>query len=121
MAEGYIRHFGGEQMEVYSAGIETHGVNPRAIESMKADGLDISNHTSNNVSEYIDLSFDLILTVCDNAKENCPYIPGNASRLHHDFPDPSGVIGDEEVVRKAFNTTRNMIKAYILEHIEDWR
>ncbi|MFI5188633.1 MAG: arsenate reductase ArsC, partial [Chitinophagales bacterium] len=67
IAEGYIRHFAGNKTEIYSAGIETHGVNPKAIETMKEDGIDISNHTSNNIDEYRDIDFDFVITVCDNA------------------------------------------------------
>src|ERR1044071_873434 len=72
IAEGYLRYFSGEKADIYSAGIETHGVNPRAIATMLEDGIDISGHTSNNVDEYRDIAFDYVLTVCDNAKESCP-------------------------------------------------
>jgi len=112
IAEGYIRHFGGKDIEVYSAGIETHGVNPRAIQVMKEDGVNISNHTSNNINEYSDLEFDIILTVCDHAKENCPYIPGNASRLHHNFPDPAKASGSDKEILQEFRETRDLIRTY---------
>ena len=112
MAEGYLRYFGDKEIEVYSAGIETHGVNPKAIAVMKEDGVDISNHTSNNVSEYLDIEFDTILTVCDHAKENCPYIPGNSNRLHHNFPDPAKASGSEKEILQEFRTTRDLIKIY---------
>jgi arsenate reductase len=69
LAEGYLRHFAGDRANIYSAGIETHGVNPKAIQVMAEDGIDISKHTSNNVDEYAGIPFDLIITVCDNAKE----------------------------------------------------
>ena len=85
MAHGYLQHFAGKEVEVYSAGVETHGVNPRAIATMKEDGIDISHHTSNNVEEYQNIDFDLIITVCDHAKERCPYFPGKAERLHYNF------------------------------------
>jgi arsenate reductase len=78
MAEGYFRSLADSDIEVYSAGIETHGLNPYAVLIMAEDGIDISNHTSNNVNEYIDLNFDYIITVCDNAKERCPYFPAKA-------------------------------------------
>ena len=78
IAEGYLRHFVGDKAEVYSAGVETHGVNPRAIATMKEDGIDISKHTSNNIDEYFDIDFDFVITVCDNAKERCPFFPTNA-------------------------------------------
>ncbi|WP_069658578.1 arsenate reductase ArsC [Arcticibacter eurypsychrophilus] len=112
IAEGYLRHFAGDTAEIYSAGIETHGVNPKAIETMKADGIDISAHTSNNVNEYQDVDFDYVITVCDNAKENCPYFPSKAVKLHCDFPDPAKATGTEEEVRKQFNEVRDMIRDY---------
>ncbi|MEN9332683.1 MAG: hypothetical protein RLZZ94_1773 [Bacteroidota bacterium] len=112
MAHGYLQHFYGNEMDVYSAGIETHGVNPRAIAIMKEDDIDISNHTSNNVNEYLEIPFDFILTVCDHAAENCPYIPGNAIRIHHSFSDPSKLHGTEDEIHQAFEKTRNEIKEY---------
>lgn len=116
MAHGYLEHFlNNEEARVYSAGIETHGLNPGAIAIMKEDGIDISNHTSNNVNEYMDVDFDYILTVCDHAHENCPYIPGkNALRLHHNFFDPSKVEGSNEEKHAAFLKAREEIKAYFL-------
>lgn len=121
MAHGYFNHFGGAKLEVYSAGIETHGVNPRAIAIMKDDGVDISSHTSNNVNEYLDIDFDFIVTVCDHAHENCPYIPSsNAVRIHHDFYDPSKLISDkEEEIYKAFARTRDDIKKFVKEFIKE--
>ena len=112
IAEGYLRYFGGKDIKVFSAGIETHGVNPKAIAVMKEDGVDISSHTSNNVSEYSDMEFDAILTVCDHAKENCPYIPGNSNRLHHNFPDPAKAVGSKEEILDEFRATRDLIKDY---------
>ena len=118
IAEGYLRFFTGNEIEVYSAGLETHGVNQNAIRVMKEDGIDISNHTSNNVNEYLDIPFDLILTVCDHAQENCPYFPGKALRIHHNFPDPAKVSGSEKVIMEAFRNTRDMIKRYSKELVE---
>jgi len=121
MAHGYFNHFGGAILEVYSAGIETHGVNPRAIAIMKDDGVDISSHTSNNVNEYLNIDFDFIVTVCDHAHENCPYIPAsNAVRIHHDFNDPSKLISDnEEEIYKAFARTRDDIKNFTKVFIKE--
>ena len=68
IAEGYLRHFADNKADVYSAGVETHGVNPKAITTMQEDGIDISNHTSNNIDEYYDIDFDFVITVCDNAR-----------------------------------------------------
>lgn len=112
IAHGYLEHFTAGKAAVYSAGVETHGVNPRAIKTMKEDGIDISFHTSNNVSEYADIVFDYIITVCDNAKERCPYIPGNAKRFHYNFPDPAKATGTEEEIMQQFTDVRNMIKKY---------
>jgi arsenate reductase (thioredoxin) len=93
MAEGYLRHFAGEKARIYSAGVETHGVNPKAVRFMEEDGIDISSHTSNHVDEYADIKFDFVITVCDNAKEKCPVFPSTAKKFHRDFPDPSRVPG----------------------------
>ena len=119
MAEGWLRHFANGKAEIYSAGIETHGVNPKAIQYMKEAGIDISNHTSNNVNEYLQVSFDIILTVCDHAKENCPYIPSDAKRFHHNFSDPSKVRVSEEEIANAFRATRDEIKEYCKQLLED--
>lgn len=89
MAEGYLQQLSGGRAEVYSAGIETHGVNPRAIAIMKEDGIDISGHTSNNMAEYQGIGFDYIITVCDNAREHCPHFPSSAQKFHYNFPDPA--------------------------------
>src|SRR4026207_1075153 len=78
MAEGYLRFFAGDRALIKSAGVETHGVNPNAIEIMAEDGIDISSHTSNHVDEYTSIDFDFVITVCDNAKERCPIFPGKA-------------------------------------------
>ncbi|WP_416135542.1 arsenate reductase ArsC [Aquimarina sp. 2201CG5-10] len=117
MAEGYLKHFAKDNATIYSAGVETHGVNPKAIAIMKEDNIDISNHTSNNLDEYLDIKFDYILTVCDNAKERCPFFPGKAERLHYNFFDPSKVEGTEEEIHEAFTKTRNQIKSYCQEFV----
>jgi len=119
IAEGYLRHFAGDKAEVYSAGVEIHGVNPRAIEIMKEDGIDMSKHTSNNVNEYRDIDFDYVITVCDNAKERCPYFPGSATKFHHNFPDPAKATGTEEQIMQQFRVVRDMIKKYSREFIAD--
>ncbi len=112
MAEGYLKHFAEHKATIYSAGIETHGVNPTAIKVMAEDGIDISNQTSNNVNEYLEVDFDLILTVCNHAEENCPYFPSKALRFHYNFPDPSKSTGTEEEVLNEFREVRDQIKAY---------
>jgi arsenate reductase len=112
IAEGYLRHFAGGKAEIYSAGIETHGVNPKAIATMKEDGIDISRHTSNNVNEYANMGFDYVITVCDNAKENCPYFPAKIKMFHHNFPDPAKAKGTEAEIMSEFRKVREMIKEY---------
>jgi arsenate reductase len=112
IAEGYLQYFAGKTAKVFSAGVETHGVNPKAIAVMKDDGIDISNHTSNNISEYSNIEFDYIITVCDNAKERCPYFPSKAKKFHYNFPDPAKAVGTEEEILKQFKLVRNMIKEY---------
>ena len=119
IAHGYLEHFANGRAEIYSAGVETHGVNPRAIATMKADGIDISHHTSNNVNEYMGstgspqaFDFDLIITVCDNAKERCPVFPSKAQKFHHNFPDPAKATGTEEQITAEFARVRQMIKEY---------
>lgn len=120
IAEGYLRHFAGAAAEIYSAGIETHGVNPKAIETMAADGIDISNHTSNNIDEYTNIDFDYVITVCDHARESCPYFPTKAVKLHHNFPDPAKAKGTEEEISQQFYNVRNMIKAYCENFVNEY-
>jgi len=117
IAEGYLRHFAKEKASIFSAGIETHGLNPQAVETMMEDGIDISNHTSNHIDEYANIDFDLIITVCDNAKENCPYFPSNTKKIHHNFPDPSKFIGTETDKKSEFRRVREMIKSFSKEVI----
>lgn len=112
IAEAYLRYFAGEKADIYSAGIETHGVNPKAIDTMKEDGIDISNHTSNNIDNYKGIIFDFVITVCDNAKERCPYFPSNAKKFHHNFPDPAKAIGTDEEINEQFRKVREEIKKY---------
>lgn len=112
LAEGFIRHFAGDTAMVYSAGIETHGVNPRAIAVMVERGIDISGHTSNNVNEYANIDFDYVITVCDNAKESCPYFPTQAQKFHYNFPDPAKASGTEAEIMQEFRRVRDLIEAY---------
>ena len=112
MAEGYLRLLAGDKADVYSAGIETHGVNPKAIATMKEDGVDISNHTSNNVDEYHHIAFDFVITVCDHAKERCPVFPSVAKKFHYNFPDPAKAKGTEEEIKFQFARVRQMIRTY---------
>lgn len=118
IAHGYLQFFGGDKVDVYSAGVETHGVNPKAIATMKEDGVDISAHTSNNVLEYQGIDFDFVITVCDNAKERCPYFPSKAAKFHYNFPDPAKAIGTEEEIKNEFSRVRNLIKKYCQDFID---
>ena len=118
LAEGYLKHFAGNKAEVYSAGVETHGVNPKAIQVMQEDGIDISHHTSNNLDEYRDIDFDFVITVCDNAKERCPYFPTAAKKFHYNFPDPAKAQGTDEQVMQQFRSVRGMIKNYCREFVD---
>jgi arsenate reductase len=118
MAHGYLSHFTNpEQVKVYSAGVETHGVNALAVAMMQEDGVDISKHTSNNVEEYFDIPFDYVITVCDNANERCPFFPTQAVKLHHNFPDPSKAKGTTNEVIEEFRKVRGMIKDYCKDFV----
>ena len=119
IAEGYLRHFANGNAEVYSAGVETHGVNPKAIAIMQEDSIDISNHTSNNIDEYYDIDFDFVITVCDNAKERCPFFPTKAKKFHHNFSDPSKATGTDEEINEQFRQVRQQIKEYCEQFITD--
>ena len=119
IAHGYLNFFAEDKANIYSAGIETHGVNPRAIEIMKRDGIDISAHTSNNVNEYLDIDFDYVITVCDNAQENCPYFPTKAIKLHYDFPDPAKATGTDDQIMEKFYDVREMIRKYTLNFVKE--
>jgi arsenate reductase len=118
IAHGYLVHFAGDKAKIYSAGVETHGVNPRAIATMQEDGIDISHHTSNNVLEYQGLPVDFVITVCDNAKERCPVFPSNAQQFHYNFPDPAKATGTEEEIMAQFRSVRDMIKTYCANFIQ---
>jgi arsenate reductase len=119
IAEGYLRKIAGDKAEVYSAGVETHGVNPLAIETMKEDGVDISSQTSNNMNEYLNLDFDFVITVCDNAKERCPFFPTTAKKFHQNFPDPAKATGSEGEIKAQFRQVRQQIKDYCLQFVTD--
>jgi arsenate reductase len=112
LLHGYLRLLLGGRAAVYSAGVETHGLNPRAVRVMAEDGVDITHHTSNHVHEYAHVSFDYVLTVCDHANEVCPIFPSSAEKLHHNFPDPAKASGSEEEIMGQFRAVRDEVKAY---------
>ncbi len=115
IAEGYLRHLAGDHFDVSSAGLEPSVVNPKAIQVMQEDGVDISSHTSKDVAQFVGQKFDYIITVCDNAKEHCPFFPGQAERIHWSFEDPADAVGSEEEVLDVFRNVRDKIKA-TLQH-----
>ncbi len=118
MAEAYLRNFVKEKAAIYSAGVETHGLNPGAVAIMLEDGMDISHHTSNNIQEYRHINFDYVITVCDNAKERCPVFPGKAQVFHHNFPDPAKASGTANETKEQFRYTRNLIKNYCADFVQ---
>lgn len=119
IAEGYMKYFANGRADIYSAGVETHGVNPKAIVIMQEDGIDISNQTSNNIEEYKNVDFDYVITVCDNAKERCPFYPSQALKLHYNFPDPAKAMGTDLEILNQFRTVRDLIKDYCKNFVEE--
>jgi arsenate reductase len=111
MAEGLLRHLGDDNFEVVSAGTIASFVRPQAIEVMREIGIDISNHRSKSLDEFLDSSFDYVVTVCDNASQNCPVFPGAAKRLHWSFEDPASATGSESSIRDIFRHVRDEISA----------
>lgn len=120
LLHGYLQLLLGERAAVYSAGVETHGLNPRAVQVMAEDGVDISHHTSNHVDEYAAVPFAYVLTVCDHANEVCPVFPSSAKRLHHNFPDPAKATGTEAEVMQQFRVVRDQVKAYAQEFVSQY-
>jgi len=120
IAHGFLASMTVGKAHVYSAGVETHGVNPKAIATMKEIGIDISHHSSNNITEYFGVDFDYVITVCDNAKERCPYFTTKAVKLHYNFPDPAKAIGTEDEINEQFRSLRAMIKTYCEKFVEEY-
>ena len=117
MAHGYLRNSLANQANIYSAGIEKHGLNPWAVSVMKMDGIDISSHSSNLIDEYMFIEFDYIITVCNHANETCPYISSkNAIRIHKNFLDPSATkIESEEKKIIKYVKCRDEIKDFCID------
>jgi arsenate reductase len=119
MAEGILRHDGGDAFEVYSAGVKASFVRPEAIQAMREIGIDISNHRSKSVDEFTSQRFDYIITVCDNAKETCPVFPGDAIRIHQSFEDPPAPdVGDDVHRMAVFRRVRDEIREWMRKFIE---
>ena len=114
MAEGLLRHEGGDRFEVFSAGTKPSTVRPEAITVLGEIGLDISGHRSKPVDEFIGQPLDFVITVCNSAKETCPVFPGNVKRLHWPFDDPAAVEGSDEVRKAAFRRIRDQIHRRIM-------
>jgi len=113
MAEGWLKHLGGEKYEVFSAGIEAHGKNPRAIAVMQEAGVDISSQTSEIVDKSLLESLDLLVTVCGHADEHCPAVTIKGKREHWPFDDPAKAEGTEEEIMLEFRRVRDQIRARI--------
>ncbi|MCC6590595.1 MAG: arsenate reductase ArsC [Bryobacterales bacterium] len=113
MAEGLLRHLAGNRYEVHSAGTKPGIVRPEAIAVMREIGIDITSHHSKHVDEFAGQPFDYVLTVCDNANENCPVYPAGTRRLHRTFPDPAGVQGPDKKRLEAFRDVRNQLSSYL--------
>jgi len=118
MAEGWTRHLKGDEMEVWSAGVETHGLNQRAVTVMKEAGVDISTHASKLVSDLPDgIEFDYVVTVCGNARESCPLFPAKSKVVHIGFDDPPALtngLEDEEMVLDVYRRVRDQIREFVL-------
>jgi arsenate reductase len=110
MAEGLLRHDAGDRFEVSSAGVNPSSVRPEAIDVMAELGIDISHHRSKSVEEFVGQSFDYVITVCDNANEQCPVFPGNTKRIHWSFEDPAAASGDLEERLAVFRRVRDQIR-----------
>ena len=120
MAEGWARALKGDIFEVYSAGVETHGLNPHAVTVMREAGVEISGHTSDNIRDYLDAGLDWVVTVCDHASETCPVFPGRVKRMHVSFPDPHALARElavkgatEEEQLDCYRQVRDRIRAFV--------
>lgn len=117
MAEGLLRSLGGDRFEAFSAGVQPGYVRPQAIAVMDELGIDISQHRSKSVNEFVDARFDYVITVCDHANLRCPVFPGPVKRIHWSIDDPV-VSGTEETVLEAFRDARNELSDRIKEFLE---
>ncbi|MGZ3649216.1 MAG: arsenate reductase ArsC [Syntrophales bacterium] len=113
IAEGLLRAFHGDLYEVASAGTAPSGVSPYAIRVMSEIGIDMGVHRSKSIQEYFGQQFDYVVTVCDHAKESCPYFPGAKKMLHQSFADPSALTGTEEEIMAGFRQSRDAIRSWI--------
>jgi len=122
IAEGFMRHHAQQlklNVEVVSAGIETHGLNPNAVRVMAEANIDISKHTSDLLDKYLNTGITHVLTVCDSAKDKCPYFPESVHLTHHSFPDPAKATGTTLEVEAAFREVRDAIDRFSLEYLQE--
>lgn len=108
MAEGWAHHLKGDVLEAYSAGIETHGLNPNAVKVMAEAGVDISGHHSKHVDTLKNVQFDYVITVCDNARESCPLFRGPAKIIHAGFEDPPRLAKEAKTSQEALDCYRRV-------------
>jgi arsenate reductase len=113
MAEGLLRHDAGDRFEVESAGTRPSTMRAEAVAVMRELGIDISGYRSKHVDEFAEQRFDYVLTVCDNAKESCPILPGGGVRLHRNFEDPAALDGTKEERLALFRRVRDEIRLYL--------
>ncbi|NIO11253.1 MAG: arsenate reductase ArsC [Deltaproteobacteria bacterium] len=116
MAEGFLRHHGGDRFEVFSAGISPSSVHPMASEVMAERGIDLSGQRSKSVDEFLGQSFDFIVTTCDDARDKCPVFPGPGQRLHWGLTDPAVASGSREERWKVFQRVRDELEELIRSH-----
>lgn len=118
MAEGWAKALKSDSLESWSAGVETHGLNERAVQVMKEAGVDISGHQSKLVGDLLPVGFDVVVTVCDNARESCPVFPGKAVILHHGFEDPPFLAQSarsEEEILASYRRVRDEIRDFVAQ------
>jgi arsenate reductase (thioredoxin) len=119
MAEGFARALAGDRADIFSAGIEAHGKNPRAIAAMAEVGIDISNQESTRLSDRMLEQVDLVVTVCGHADEHCPVLPPTTRRIHWPLPDPAKATGTEDEVRARFRAVRDDIRTRVEKLLAD--
>jgi arsenate reductase len=119
MAEGFLRKYANGKAAIFSAGVETHGLNPRAVKVMAEAGTDISHHKSELVDTFLDKGINMVFSVCDHAAESCPTFHGNVERIHHSFPDPAKATGTEDEILNSFRATRDEIDTFCKTLIEN--
>jgi arsenate reductase len=117
MAEAYLNRLYGDRYEARSAGIRPTRINPHVVKVMAEEGIDLSGARSKSIEEYLDRNFDLVVTVCDSARESCPIFPGE-ELIHHSFRDPSSLKGSEEEVLAHVRGIRDKIKDWVIEYFK---